>query len=85
MVDIKKPFINTEQAIVQKLVQKKESVFQRFPLLFTMLGAFGLVATFYGFERLIDRVDLLAENPFILLGVGVSILVITGSLYKKLG
>lgn len=69
----------------KKLFEKKQSVFERFPLIFTLLGAFGLVATFYGFERLIDKVDLLANNPLILLGVGVSILVITGTLYKKLG
>ncbi len=74
-----------EAEVVQKLAEKREGVFERFPLLFTLLGTFGLVATFYGFEALIDRIDLLANNPFILLGVGLATLIITGSLYKKLG
>ncbi len=74
-----------EAEVVHKLAEKREGVFTRFPLLFTLLGTFGLVATFYGFEAIIDRIELLANNPFILLGVGLATLVITGSLYKKLG
>lgn len=75
----------TEKAVVQKLAQKKQNVLDRFPLLFTLLGTFGLVATFYGFEHLIDKSEILNENPLILLGVGVTTLVFTGTLYKKLG
>jgi len=43
------------------------------------------VATLYGFEGLIDRVDLFSENPFILLVTGIIILAVTGKLYKTLG
>jgi len=53
-------------------------------MFFTLLAGFGLVATFYGFERLIDKVDLLSRNPFILLTVGILTLILTGTLYKKL-
>lgn len=74
-----------EQVMVQKIVHTKQNVLERFPLLFTLLGTFGLVATFYGFEHLIDKVALFSENPFILLGMGVLTLVFTGTLYKKLG
>lgn len=73
-----------EAKVVQE-VNRTRSVFQRFPLLFTLLGAFGLVATFYGFEHIIDNIDFLAENPVLLLGVGIGTLVFTGQLYKKLG
>lgn len=62
----------------------RDHVFKRFPLLFTLLGTFGLVATLYGFERLIDQVDLFAENPLILLTTGILLLIFTGTLYKKL-
>ena len=72
------------QKVVSKLAHGRDSAFGHFPLLFTMLGAFGLVATLYGFERLIDKLDFLADNPFILLGIGVLTLVLTGTLYKKL-
>lgn len=74
-----------EKSVVEKITTKKRHVLDRFPLLFTLLGSFGLVATFYGFEHLIDTSALLSENPLILLGLGVSTLVFTGSLYKKLG
>lgn len=74
-----------ENTVVNKLGQTKQSVFQRFPLLFTLLATFGVVSTFYGFERLIDKVDIFSDNPIILLGVGILTLIFTGTLYKKLG
>ncbi len=70
--------------IKDELVKTRDGVFQRFPLVFTLLGAFGLVATFYGFEGIIDEIDLLADNPLILLATGVLTLIVTGTLYKKL-
>lgn len=71
--------------LVEKLEQTRQGVFSRFPLLFTLLGTFGLVATFYGFEGIIDRIDLLSNNPIILLATGLLILILSGTLYKKLG
>jgi hypothetical protein len=72
------------EPVVSKLVQKRESVFSRFPLLFTLLGTFGVVATFYGFEHLIDKFSFFSNNPFVLLATGIITLVVTGTLYKKL-
>ncbi|MDX1765522.1 MAG: hypothetical protein R3313_01065 [Candidatus Saccharimonadales bacterium] len=74
----------SEKRIFNRLRQDRQAVFHRFPLLFTLLGAFGLVATFYGFERLIDQIDLFHDNPVILLATGLGVLVFTGTLYKKL-
>ena len=82
-VDPKK-VVNVPKPVVGKLAAKRDTTFGRSPLLFTMLATFGLVATLYGFERLIDKIDLLADNPFILLAIGVLTLILTGSLYKKL-
>lgn len=79
--DLKK----TEQKIVNGLVKSRDSAYSRFPLLFTLLATFGVVATFYGFEHIIDGIPLLANNPIILLAIGVSALFVTGTLYKKLG
>lgn len=79
-----KALIEQEKHLAQQISQRREAAFSRFPLLFTLLGSFGLVATFYGFERLIDQFTLLSENPYILLGTGLVILVLTGTLYKKL-
>lgn len=73
-----------EEKVVGGLLRRRQSAFHRFPLLFTMLTTFGLVATLYGFERLIDKAEFLSDNPLILLGLGVVTLVVTGTLYKKL-
>ena len=82
-VDPKK-VVETPKPVVDRLTRRRNSTFNRFPLLFTLLGAFGVVATFYGFERLIDKLDFLADNPLILLGIGILTLIFTGTLYKKL-
>ena len=74
----------TSRLVDKILAEKRQAVFQRFPLLFTLLGAFGLVATLSGFQGVMDTTGL-SENPIILLGLGVAILLLTGTLYKKLG
>lgn len=80
-----KPIVEKEKQVVKQIVQTKQSAGQRFPLLFALLGTFGVVATYYGFEHLIDQSKLLSENPIILLLVGICTLAFTGTLYKKLG
>lgn len=74
----------TERKIVRKLIYERQKASDKHPLIFTLLASFGLVATFYGFERVIDRIDLFVNNPYILLGFGISTLVVTGTLYSKL-
>lgn len=74
-----------ESQVLHKFDERRQTLGQRFPLLFTLIGAFGLVATFYGFEGIINRIDWLYNNPIVLLIVGVTTLGITGTLYKRLG
>jgi hypothetical protein len=62
----------------------RDSTFARFPILFTLLTTFGLVATLYGFEKMLDRIDLFDNHPEILIVLGIAVLAGTGSLYKKL-
>jgi hypothetical protein len=69
--------------VATKIKKTRRSAFERFPLAFTLLGTFGVVATFYGFEGIIDS-TFLNEHPFVLLCVGLLTLVATGSLYRKL-
>ncbi|MEO5499554.1 MAG: hypothetical protein ABIR46_03580 [Candidatus Saccharimonadales bacterium] len=80
-----KRVIELEEHVVQRLAQSRNNAVAKFPLLFTLLTAFGVVATFYGFEHLIDQSVWLSENPLILLAIGVVSLILTGALYKKLG
>lgn len=67
-----------------KLRSTRDSAFTRFPLAFVFLSTFGLVATFYGFEKVIDRIPFFVENPQMILITGATILLLTGALYKKL-
>lgn len=84
MAQVTNSIKHTEQKLANKVDKSRQAVFDRFPLPFTLLGTFGVVATFYGFEGLIDKFDILANNPWILLGTGIIILAGTGTLYKKL-
>lgn len=70
---------------LHKLIRQRDDVFKRLPLVFTLLGTFGLVATFYGFQHIITEIPVLANNPYITLGIGLLVLLFTGTLYKKLG
>jgi hypothetical protein len=62
----------------------RDSAFTRFPAVFALLTTFGLVATFYGFEKMIDGLPFFAEHPSTVLLAGLATLVVTGTLYKKL-
>jgi len=63
----------------------RESLFKRFPIFFTLAVTFGLVTTFYGFERMISLIPWLNDRPLLILMIGLMTLALTGTLYKKLG
>jgi hypothetical protein len=73
--------IQREEETVAKI---RDNYVRKFPWLFTIVGAFGIVATFYGFEKLIDKVPIFTDNPWILLITGLITLAVTGSFYNKL-
>ncbi len=73
--------IRREEETVRKL---RDTYANKYPWLFAIAGAFGIVSTFYGFEKIIDKIELFANNPWILLATGLLILMITGSFYNKL-
>jgi hypothetical protein len=74
----------TTQTLGAKMTTYRNTAFNKFPLLFLLLSSFGLVSTIYGFEKLIDTVPFLNEHPATLLITGLTTLIITGSLYKRL-
>ncbi|MBA3758826.1 hypothetical protein H0X10_04345 [Candidatus Saccharibacteria bacterium] len=76
--------VKAEERFLGQATKRRESAAQRFPLFFGLAATFGLVAVLYGFEKLIDRVDLFVNNPWILLVTGVILLLATGAAYKKL-
>jgi hypothetical protein len=82
-VDPKK-VMSAPKPVVDRLAHGRDNAFNRFPLLFTLLSAFGVVATTVGLERLMDKVDYFNRNPYFVFVVGLLTLLITGTLYKKL-
>lgn len=80
----KNSFRDEEYRIAADIGKRRKTFQEKYPLVFALGGAFGLVSTFYGFEKIIDSVDLFTENPWILLATGIITLSITGSFYNKL-
>lgn len=78
------PFTEVEERLAHSIVNKRETAAQRFPLFFGLAATFGLVSVLYGFEKLIDQTTFLANNPAILLVIGLVVLMATGAAYRKL-
>ena len=62
----------------------RKSGLERFPILFSLLVTFGVTVTFLGFEKIIAQIGFLDRNPILVLILGIGILTLTGTLYKKL-
>ena len=69
-----------------KLIEPlRKTGFKRFPTLFMLLTTFGATATFFGMEQVIADIAWLDSHPTAILVLGISILIFTGRLFKKLG
>jgi len=61
-----------------------KGVLERYPVIFSLLIVFGIVAVMHGFESIIENVSFFHEHPGRILIIGLVVLIFTGSLYKKL-
>lgn len=59
-------------------------ILRRYPFLFAFLITFGVAAILDGLRFFFEKFEFLKENPFVLISIGVVILLLTGTLYKKL-
>lgn len=57
---------------------------KRYPTLFSLLATLGVIMTFLGIEQLLLTADILERHPMLILALGIAILALTGTLYKKL-
>jgi len=64
--------------------RRSRSVFEKYPFMFSLLGTFGIVSVLYGFDAILDQYPIMHEKPYISLFAGVFILLLTGTLYKRL-
>lgn len=75
--------VKTTTQIDSMLSPARESFAKRSPTLFSLLATIGVVMTFLGLEQLLLAFSLLERYPVIILGVGIALLALTGTLYKK--
>lgn len=64
--------------------KKTRRVFRKYPVTFSLLVLFGVSGVLHGIEELITITPILDKNPILVLILGLIILVLTGTLYKKL-
>jgi hypothetical protein len=84
-LDVMSNLIDTTTNEVDTYIEPvRASVLSRFPILFSLLVTFGITTTFLGFEKIISQIGFFDRNPLLVLLLGISILALTGTLYKKL-
>jgi hypothetical protein len=87
MSELQGKLTESERSLLHDLFSAQEAEWQKklssIPLLAPLLGAFGLVSTFYGFEKILDQTPLIT-HPWVLLGIGIFTLLFTGVFYRKL-
>jgi fumarate reductase subunit C len=66
-----------------KMNWKSRETFKRYPIFFTLLVVFGIIAIDEGAKGIFENIGF-ANHPIYLLITGIVILVITGTLFKKL-
>lgn len=84
-LDILKRVEDMTIKINQLFNEKGKSVFSRYPLTFAILIVFGVTMVTEGMKGLLSEIVFFQSNPLIMFIVGLFILIITGTVYKKLG
>ena len=83
-VDVLKHVENLSNQVNKMMSSRAKAVWSRYPLTFGILILFGATALHEGLKGLMKDFGLLDINPWYLFIVGLAILTITGTLYKKL-
>ena len=71
------------QVANEQMNKRGRGAFSRYPMLFTFFVVFGIIAIDEGVKGILDYFGF-ADHPVYLLLVGIIILVMTGTLFKKL-
>ena len=83
-VDLLKHLEDLSNSINQMMAPRAKNVFRRYPITFGLLILMGGIALYEGLKGVMKSLGLLEINPIYLILVGIAILIITGTLYKKL-
>lgn len=83
-LDLLKKVEELTSKLNESFSKKGKSVFERYPLAFALLVIVGATMMSQGVKELIMQVSFLKTNPLLMFVTGIVILIITGTLYKKL-
>jgi len=83
-IDILREIESISSHVNDMMAEHGKSVFRRYPLTFTLLALFGVVAVSEGAKGVLESFGIFAGHPWFLLIAGLIVLVITGKLFKKL-
>lgn len=83
-LDILKHLEDLSHQINQLINPRAETVWKRYPVAFGLFILIGGIFLHEGLKGIISDLGLLAWNPLYLSLIGLAILVITGTIYKKL-
>ena len=83
-VDILKHVESLSAKVNQIMADRTKSVFQRYPITFTLVVLVGVVAVSEGIKGVLESFGGFYDHPWYLLLAGLAILIATGTIYKKL-
>lgn len=83
-LDVLRQIENLSNRINSIMASMARPFFKRYPLTFMIFIFVGVVALSEGMKEILSGIDFFDGHPWRLLLTGVIILIITGTLYKKL-
>lgn len=84
LLEVEEVVSNTERRIEEHVVPFRENILKRYPVVFLLTVTFGVTATSYGIERIIEKSSFVSSNPWLIFMLGIATLMVTGTVYKKL-
>jgi hypothetical protein len=82
-MDVLKHIENLAENTNALMEKRSKSILRRYPITFTLLVLIGAIALSEGLKGLFGYIGI-SDNPLILLVIGLIILTVTGTLFKKL-
>jgi hypothetical protein len=83
-VDVLKHIEDLSNQVNKIMAPRAKNVFRRYPITFGLLILLGVMALHEGLKGVMKNYGLLDGNPWYLILIGLVILLITGTVYKKL-
>ncbi len=82
--EVEERLLEVEQRLLGEIQRQRRWVKTRHPFLFMILVTMGAVITFQGFYKIVNNIAFLSNHPWLMVGTGICILWITGTLHQKL-